>query len=352
MNRRMAIIALLAIFMLGAVTGALVWRSGQGGSLLTAASAQTEGLCGNEQNVIQVAKTVGPSVVTVLNMQSPSPGAPVERAGLGSGFFVRQDGLIVTNAHLVAGADRVEVVLIGERTVTATVLGADPRIDVAILKVRGDDWTVATLGDSDRLQVGQEAIAIGNPVGFERTVTMGVVSAVNRAIPGGGTALRELIQTDAAINPGNSGGPLLDSCGRAIGVNTVMVGTARGGGGLGFAVPINVVKRAIRDIEQTGRIAVPWMGIAYSEITPETARSLDLPVQKGLVIGSVAPGSPAAQAGIREGDIIVELNGKTLEDAAPLQEFIRDASVGDRLGLTLLRDGRRTPKTIVLREMP
>lgn len=313
--------------------------------------ASPGGLCEADTNIIQVAKAVGPAVVTVLNMEVPTIGRP-SRRGLGSGFIVSKDGLIVTNAHVIAGADRVDVALSGERTLTAEILGADPRIDIAILKVRASDLPVVAFGDSDELQVGQQAIAIGNPLGFERTVTVGVISALNRVIPGGGTSLRDLIQTDAAINPGNSGGPLLDSCGRVVGVNTAVVEVSTGSGSLGFAVPINMVRRAVRDVISKGRIIVPWIGMAYTEITEEIAKAYNLPSDHGVIVGSVSPGSPADRAGIQQGDIIIEMNGKPLEDAGQLQEFIREAEVGTRLRLTLLRNGQRRTVTVTLEEMP
>lgn len=309
------------------------------------------GLCEANTNIIQVAKAVGPAVVTVFNMQVPTIGRPSTR-GLGSGFIVSKDGLIVTNAHVIAGAGRVDVALSGERRLTAEVLGADPRIDIAILKVPASNLPVVAFGDSDELQVGQQAIAIGNPLGFERTVTVGVISALNRVIPGGGTSLRDLIQTDAAINPGNSGGPLLDSCGRVVGVNTAVVEVSTGSGSLGFAVPINMVRRAVRDVISKGRIIVPWIGMAYTEITEEIAKAYNLPSDHGVIVGSVGPGSPADRAGIQQGDIIIEMNGKPLKDAGQLQEFIREAEVGTRLRLTLLRDGQRRTVTVTLEEMP
>lgn len=310
------------------------------------------GLCGGEENIVQVAKGVGPSVVTILNMQSPGAGKPPQRSGLGSGFIVDSKGLIMTNFHVVDGADRIDVLLPGGMTVSAKLLGDDPRIDIAILKVNRTGLPTAVMGDSSRLQVGQQAIAIGNPLGFERTVTVGVVSALNRVIPGGGTALRDLIQTDASINPGNSGGPLLDSCGRVIGINTAVVGSAESFGGLGFAVPINTAQHALRDLVQHGRIEVPWMGIAYSEITDEIATAFDLPTKKGIIVGGVEAGGPAERAGIRKGDIVVGINGKPVTGSADMEKFIRDAAVGQKVVLTLLKDGRRESVSLRLEEMP
>lgn len=310
------------------------------------------GLCAEEQNVIEVARVVGPAVVSVLNMGIPGGGRPEVRRGLGSGFVVSDDGLIVTNAHVVTGADRIDVVLVGGRTVVAENLGSDPRIDIAVLRIPVRDLPVVPFGDSDRLMPGQQAIAIGNPLGLERTVTVGVVSALERAIPEGGAPLRDLIQTDAVINPGNSGGPLLDSCGRVIGVNTAVL---RGTGtitGLGFAVPINTARRAVRDVIEVGRIIVPWIGISYGELTPEMARALNISVEQGVVLGAVAARSPAARAGLVRGDIIVGMNGSPLEDTSQIQQFIREAQVGSSVQFTIIRDGSRRNITVVLEEMP
>jgi serine protease Do len=361
-------VILVALCVFGTAVGAMLTRSapiGASGISLAdmtgsarpvqsrPAQLQTPQLCGAEENVIQVAKTVGPSVVAIYNMQSPGGGRAPERAGLGSGFIVRSDGLIATNAHVVQDSDRVDVGLLnGKQYTNAKILGVDPRIDVALVKINVTGLPVVTMGDSDALQVGQQAIAIGNPLGFEHTVTVGVVSALNRVIPGGGTSLRDLVQTDASIGPGNSGGPLIDSCGRVIGVNAAIVTTDSGLGNLGFAVPINTVKHAVQSLSTAGKIAVPWLGIGYTEIDDQTASSFDLPVKSGLLVGSVAPDSPAAKAGLKKGDIIIEMNGKSLTDSGRLQEFIRDANVGTQLTLTWLRNGQRMSKTITLEEMP
>lgn len=366
-RNRAAVLAMAALFILGLAAGVLLGQAMRGtpsaisaenaaepvGEARPAAAPTAEGeLCAAEENIIRVAKAAGPAVVSVWNLQSPGLGREPRRVGLGSGFIVSKDGLIVTNAHVIERADRVDVVLVGEKTVNAKILGADPRIDIAVLRVPRTNLPVVSFGDSDKLQVGQQAIAIGNPLGFERTVTMGVVSALNRVIPGGGAPLRDLIQTDAAINPGNSGGPLLDSCGRVIGVNTAVIEPRVGTGGLGFAIPMNTARRAVRDVLKFGRIIVPWIGIAYTELTEEMAQAFDLPVKKGVVIGSVAPGSPASRARIKRGDIIVTMDGKAIEDASQIQEFIREAEVGKRVRLTLIRDSKRMNVTVVLEEMP
>lgn len=266
-------------------------------------------------------------------------------------MIVRGDGLILTNAHVIENADRVDVSLGAGAPVTARVLGADPRIDIALLKIPRTGLQAAKLGDSDKLLVGQQAIAIGNPLGFERTVTVGVISALNRVIPGGGAPLRDLIQTDASINPGNSGGPLLNSSGEVIGINTALVSGA-GGGGLGFAVPINVAQRAINDVQKYGRIIVPWIGISYGEITPEIARALRLPVTEGVIVAAVVRDGPADRAGIEPNDIIIQIGDKKVTGSAVIENFIRNARVGQKVEITLVRDSSRKKVTVELAEMP
>ena len=361
LTTRTAILIMAVLFLLGAAVGMLLLAAsnrpiavGQPAAQAQPAAQQAAPgeLCGAEGNIIQVAKTVGPSVVSVSNMQSPGGGKPLEEAALGSGFIVSKDGLIVTNAHVVQDAEAIKVDLADGRNFDARILGADPRIDIAVIQIQVSNLPMVTFGDSDKLQVGQQAIAIGNPLGFERTVTVGVVSALNRVIPGGGASLRDLIQTDASINPGNSGGPLLDSCGRVIGVNSAIVAAQGGEGGLGFAIPINTARQAVSQVVSTGHISVPWIGIAYGDVTPDIAKQLHLPVSKGVIVGSVAPNSPAEAAKVQKGDIVVSLNGKDIEDGTPIQEYIRTAKVGDTATLGIIRKGKKMTVTMTLQEMP
>lgn len=359
---RATIALLVAVFLVGLVVGAVIWHTYEtrvgafelnGASAVNVIATEAQGkLCAEEENIIRVARQVGPSVVGVLNLRIPPTGPPARRAGLGSGLIVSKDGLILTNAHVVTGADRVDITLVGGQTVEAKVLGADPRIDIAVLRVPRSNLPPATLGNSDALRVGQQAIAIGNPLGFERTVTVGVISALNRVVPGGGAPLQNLIQTDASINPGNSGGPLLDSCGTVVGINTAIVSARVGTGGLGFAIPINVAQRALDDVLQFGRVIVPWIGVTYSGITPELAEAFNLPTRQGVIVAEVASGSPAEKADIRRGDIIVQIQDAQIKSPSDLQKFIRGARVDQRVTLTLLRDNRRLKKTVRLAEMP
>jgi serine protease Do len=258
--------------------------------------------------------------------------------------------LILTNNHVVSGAEKITVTLANGTELTGRNLGGDPRIDLAVVKVNSKNLPVAQLGDSDALQAGQAAIAIGNPYGFERTITLGVISALNRNIPGGGTALSNLIQTDAEINPGNSGGPLLNSRGQVIGINTAII--AGSGGGLGFSVPINTAQRIISDVQSSGRVIVPWIGISYGDITPEMASVFDLPVKNGLIVADVTANGPAAKAGIKKGDIIVRVDGKEVKTGGDLQKIILNRQVGDKLAIRLIRDKQTINTTVTLTEMP
>jgi S1-C subfamily serine protease len=276
---------------------------------------------------------------------------PAGREGLGSGVIVSRNGYILTNNHVVRGSGSAEITLATGRKLTGTVLGTDPTVDVAVVKIPLADLPAAPLGDSDKLMVGQSAIAIGNPLGFERTVTSGIVSAVGRELRGR-EGLANLIQTDASINPGNSGGPLVDSRGRVIGINTAVVQPPYGGGGLGFAVPINTAKEVLQDILQYGRVIRPWLGVSYVPITQELAQQYRLPSPFGAIVGEVVPNGPAAQAGLREQDIIVSVDGKELRGELQLSAALRDKQPGDTLRMTIIRDGDRQNLTVRLAEAP
>ena len=291
-----------------------------------------------EQVVISVARQASPAVVSVAR-----------QGGSGSGVFVRADGVLVTNAHVVGGEKVVEVGLADGRRLRGEVLASDPSLDVAVVKVQMTDAPAARLGDSDRLLVGQTAIAIGNPLGFERTVTTGVVSAVNRSptnfpLEGG------LIQTDAAISPGNSGGPLLDSQGRVIGINSAII-TAPGATGIGFAIPINDANDVVQQVLTTGQITRAFLGINYGDIDPQLAEQFDLPVRAGIVVLGVAVGSPAARAGVHPEDIITQIGDQPVRSGGDLRSAMRDLQPGATTTLTLVRpDGGRRTVRVTLAE--
>jgi S1-C subfamily serine protease len=295
-----------------------------------------QALTSDEQMIIRVARQVSPAVVSVS-----------QRAGSGSGVIIDRVGIILTNAHVVGRSASVEVRLADGRTLEGRVVGRDPTVDVAVIRVPASDLPAAALGDSDELEVGQTAIAIGNPLGLERTVTTGVVSAINR--DPAGFELGGLIQTDAAINPGNSGGPLLDSSGQVIGINTVIL---RGTTGLGFAIPINLARDVAQQILTTGRVRRAFLGINYGDIDPFLAAQFGLPVQEGIIVTRVGAGTPAARAGIRVQDIIVEFGGAPIRTGGDLSREVRQRDPGETVNVVVLRPGGRQTLSIRLGEAP
>jgi serine protease Do len=278
-----------------------------------------------EQTVINVTRQASPAVVGITT-----------RGGSGSGVIIRADGVVLTNAHVVGSMRTVTVGLATGEELQGEVLGRDQSIDIAVVRVNAQNLPTAPLGDSDMIQVGQSAIAIGNPAGYERSVTTGVVSAVNRVLG----PFDELIQTDAAINPGNSGGPLLDSSGRVIGINTaVLRGT--GGGvpvvGIGFAVPINLARNVAEQLLTTGVIRRAFLGVRYLSVDREMVQQFRLPVQEGVIVQQVEARSPAQQAGVQAGDIITGIGGTTVRAAGDLQRFMRAQQPGATVRVTGVR---------------
>lgn len=312
-------------------------------------ASAASGPIGGEDSVIAVAKSIGPTVVSVSASGRKQEGTNKKSDELGSGVIVRKDGYVLTNNHVVAGSTKIEVTLADGKQYKGSLLAADPSVDLAVVKIHADSLPVAPLGDSDRLQVGQQAIAIGNPLGFERTVTVGVVSALNRSLPGRDEMATNLIQTDAAINPGNSGGPLVDSKGRVIGINTAIVS---GGTGLGFAVPINSAQHIIDDVVSKGRIAPPWLGIRFGDVTPEVASVYDLPVSSGAMIAEVISDSPASRVGLLRGDIITEADGRPVNSSGDLRKLMRQKSSGDSIEFGVVRAGNLIRVKVKLTEMP
>ena len=262
-----------------------------------------------------------------FRQQRPGPGQgqPPRRGGTGSGFIIDADGHILTNNHVVEGADEILVNLDDDNEYTATLIGTDPKTDIALIKInRGNGDNTAfpylRMGDSDKLEVGEWVVAIGNPFGLPHTVTVGVVSAKGRNIGAGN--YDEFIQTDASINPGNSGGPLINIKGEVIGINTAIIsGGGPGGGnvGIGFAIPVNIAKSILTDLRENGKVTRGWLGVMIQKITPDLAESFSLKDNKGALVGDVIPKGPAAKAGIKRGDVIVEfkrLQGKKYEPIA------------------------------------
>ena len=290
------------------------------------------------------------------------PDTPPERRqeGVGSGFIVSSDGQILTNSHVVNNADTVMIELRDGRSFEGEVLGEDPLTDMAVIKIDAEDLPTIPLGDSDAVRPGQWAIAIGNPLGLEETVTVGVISATGR--PGSAIGVSDkrvqFIQTDAAINPGNSGGPLLNARGEVIAINTAIIGQAQG---LGFAVPINTARDVAQQIVETGRVEYPYVGIRMASLTPEIKRRLEeqfarqgieIESDSGVVIVEVVEGSPAARSRLQPGDIIKELNGQTVTESEEVQRLVEQQNIGDEVTLLIERAGDTEEITVELEALP
>ena len=271
----------------------------------------------------------------------------------GSGFIIDSQGHILTNNHVVRDADDITVTLNDHRTFKAKVVGSDSETDVAVIQISGDHLPVMPLGDSDQLRVGDWAIAIGNPLGQLRgSVTVGIISAQGRTdlnIWGGTPQYQDFIQTDASINFGNSGGPLCNIRGEAIGINTA-INTS--GQGIGFAIPINLVRHVADQLMATGKVQRAWLGIQLAELTPELAEGFGLSEQKGILVQDVITGTPAERAGLKRNDVIVEYDGQSVSDLPKFRLKVADTKVGSRVPLMVLRDGRRIPVTVTLSERP
>jgi S1-C subfamily serine protease len=292
------------------------------------------------QAVVGAAEKVSPSVVKIDVTQSAGrtrSGEPRERQGGGSGFIFTPDGLILTNSHVVHEAKRIDVSLADGRRFPADIIGDDPATDLAVIRIDAPGMVVVELGDSQKLRVGQLAIAIGNPYGFQYTVTAGVVSALGRSLRSySGRLIDDVIQTDASLNPGNSGGPLVTSDGQVVGVNTAMIQMAQG---LCFAIGINTAKFVASRLLRDGRIRRSYIGVEAQTVPlhRRLIRFYDLAQESGVVVMSVTAGSPARKAGLREGDVIIAPDGKSVAGVDDLHRLLTDARVGVASPLTVLR---------------
>ena len=332
-------------------------------------------------DVAQIYRQSAPGVVQIVSTSrgaastdlfgNPIPGQ-TQRA-LGSGFVIDKEGHVVTNYHVVQGASSIEVSFSNRETVSAKIVGTDPSTDLALLKVDVDAkaLTPLTLADSDKVQVGDPVAAIGNPFGLERTVTAGIVSALQREVSAPNDfTIDHVIQTDAPINSGNSGGPLIDAEGRVIGVNS-QIETANGGGGnvgIGFAVPSNTVKSVVAQLLSNGKVDRAFLGVTLQDVQPEVAQVLRLPAKQGVLVASVKPGSPAAKAGIvggttqvvvagdsyqLGGDMIVAVGGKNVTSVDELRDMIAAHKPGDTVRVTIVtKDGKRVTKSVELARQP
>jgi serine protease Do len=271
-----------------------------------------------------------------------------KRQGQGSGFIISKDGYVMTNTHVVKDADKITVVLKDGRELIAELIGTSEETDVAVIKIEGKDFPVVELGNSDDLQIGEWAIAVGNPFGLEATVTVGVISAKGRKFTVTEEGYGDFIQTDAAINPGNSGGPLLDIDGKAIGINTLIISRSGGYMGIGFAIPINMAKSVKDQLIETGKVEFGFLGIRMEDISEELAKYYDLKQAKGVIVSQVVKDSAAEKAGLKEDDIITKVNGRDVEDAMSFRNSIAFMPPGTKVKLTIIRDGKEKVLTAKL----
>ena len=384
MNRRLVLITVIAVLMIAAAGGGYLVRGhlGRGGASTPSSPQAATGIALAENlqmGFVDVAQHVRPAVVHLGTIQrakqrrgpnlpqgnddpffrdffnqffgseGPDSRSEFRRPGLGSGVIIDKRGLVLTNFHVVKGADEILIRLSDKREYRGQILGTDPKTDLALVKFQPDhELTVASLGNSDALQVGEWAIAIGNPFGLDQTVTVGVISATGRSDVGIAT-YENFIQTDASINPGNSGGPLVNLKGQVIGVNTAIVAA---GQGIGFAIPINMVKRVVDQLVDKGKVVRGWLGVALQPLSPDLAQSLGLDGTTGAVVGSTIAGSPAAQAGLEQGDVIVAFDKTPVEDYRHVQRLVAETRAGKNVTLQIVRKKQKMDVTVMIAETP
>jgi serine protease Do len=285
-----------------------------------------------------------------FRFETPAPEKKQIIRGLGSGFIVESNGYIITNNHVVSGADKVIVKLVNGKEYTAKVIGADAPTDLAVVKIDAEELPTLEMGDSDSLKVGQWVIAIGNPFGLTSTVTVGVVSATGRA--GMGIEdYEDFIQTDAAINVGNSGGPLLNARGKVIGINTAIVSGTGGSVGVGFAIPSNMAKVAYKQLKEKGSVTRGYIGIVIQPLTPDLAKYFHISEEKGILISEVMKDSPGEKAGLKRGDVIKEIKGRPITDMASFRNEVAMTAPGTKIELTIVREGKEEKVTVTIEKL-
>lgn len=332
--------------------------------------AEAQELQPSQKNWVQAAAEKAlPSVVNIASTKkvkvNPFPfsndpffrdffggGAPRERVqrALGSGVIVSENGYIVTNNHVVGGADEVEVLTSDGRSFPAKIIGTDPQSDVAVVKIEAKGLPAIKTADSSKLHIGDFVLAVGNPFGLQQTVTHGIISALGRSGLGI-TEYENFIQTDAPINPGNSGGALVNTKGELIGINTAILSQSGGSVGIGFAIPVNLVMGVVRSIEKTGKVVRGWMGVSAQEITPQIAKAMGLSTTRGALVVEVENGSPAQKAGIKQGDILIAINGNEVRDASSIRLFISEILPGTKVPVRMLRDGKAMTVNVTMGDL-
>ncbi len=344
----------------------IYYESSRKGTVEAPVKEVPKDILATQQAFTNVVKAVNPSVVNISTVSKKKLVQPFfefspffddffgggqmrpqyrREKSLGSGFIINSDGYIITNDHVVRDAESIQVKLSNEKVYNGKVVGNDPKTDIAVIKISADKpLQPAVLGDSSKLQVGQWAIAIGNPFGLDRTVTVGVISATGRSNMGIET-YEDFIQTDASINPGNSGGPLLNVYGEVIGINTAIVAA---GQGIGFASPVNMAKQVVAQLIKKGRVTRGWLGVSIQPVTEEIARSFGLRSPQGALISDIMAGSPAEKSGLKQGDIITRFAGKEVKDPRQLQLMVADTPVGQKVEVEVFRDGKTLKILIAL----
>ena len=312
-------------------------------------------------SVTAIAQQVTPSIVNIdirTNPQQNQFFTTQAQEGTGSGVIYSQDGYIITNNHVVEGAQQITVTLASGESLPGKTVGTDATNDIAVVKIDKTGLPAITLGNSDNLVVGELAVAIGSPFGFEQTVTSGIISALHRSVSASSTqgtsseVLTDLIQTDAAINPGNSGGALCDGNAKLIGINAVIASASGGSEGIGFAIPINTATKIADDIIGGKPVSHPYIGIEGQTVTQDIATRYNIPVTTGAYVTSVIPGGPADKAGLKTGDIIVGINGKTVKSMDDVVSDVRKLSVGDKVSITYYQGGSKKTAELTLQEKP
>ncbi len=325
----------------------------------------------DEENTIEIYQRVNASVVNITRIAISYDFFlnPIPSESAGSGSIIDKRGYILTNYHVVRNSDRLEVTLSDGSKWPAELVGADSQTDIAIIqiKVPSERLTVIPLGNSEGLRPGQKVLAIGNPFGLERSLTTGIISAMRKHVKSGRFEMDEVIQTDAAINPGNSGGPLINSEGRVIGVNTAIFTPSGGSVGIGFSVPINIVKKNLNELITKGYVAYAWLGVDFQPLIPRFAEALSLPATRGLLVARVLRGGPGYKSGLRGGthrvevgnailivggDLIVSMDGETTPSTEEFQRIMRQKKPGDRAQFTLWRGRVKKEVEVILGERP
>ncbi|MDR0649464.1 MAG: Do family serine endopeptidase [Synergistaceae bacterium] len=351
--------------------GAFTAKSGSAATAPPVAVTSAERDVYSQNPVARIAKECSPAVVNIdtetLVTRSPHPFAndpffkeffgeemdrwnrTVPMRGKGSGFIVDKKGYILTNNHVAEGADKITVTLLDGRHFEAKLVGRDPTFDLAVIQIEAANLPTLPLGDSDAAEIGEWVVAIGNPLGFENTVTAGVISGKNRTLQASNINFQGFMQTDASINPGNSGGPLINLRGEVIAINTAIVPYAQG---IGFAVPVNMAKQVMNDLIEHGEVKRGWLGVMLQTMTPGFADTYRVPGSEGAIVSDIVPGSPAADAGFKRGDVIVSVDGKAVKSSQDVVLSIRNKLAGQDAVIELYRDGRKETLTVRLGDIP